>query len=213
MDWLKELLRKAGWDESKIDSLVGDVNKELPKHFVPKTQYNDQAEQRKKLEADLAERDTQLEGLKKSSGDSEALKQKIETLQAENKTAKEKYESDVKELSLNTAVKLALSGKVHDPDIVAGLLDKGKIELDESGGIKGGLDDQIKALQTSKAFLFVPEKGEEKGPQFRGTKPSEGSPEEKGGPGGGVDSVGARLGKQAAASNTNLEEARQGYFK
>jgi len=210
MDWLKELLKKAGLDESKVDSLVGDVNKELPKHFVPKAQYNDQAEQRKKLESDLAERDKQLEGLKKSSGDSEALKQQIEALQGENKAAKEKYESEMKELSLSTAVKLALAGKVHDPDIVTGLLDKTKIELDDAGGIKGGLDDQIKALQTSKAFLFVPEKGEEK-PQFRGTKPPEGSPEEKGG--SGEDLIGAKLGKQSAVGNTNLEEARQSYFK
>ncbi len=209
MDWLKELLKKAGLDESKIDSLVGDVNKELPKHFVPKAQYNDQAEQRKKLESDLAERDTQLEGLKKSSGDSEALKQKIETLQGENKAAKEKYESEMKELSLSTAVKLALSGKVHDPRIVLDQLDKTKIELDEAGGIKGGLDDQIKALQTSMAFLFIPEKGEEKGPQFRGTNPGQGSGEEKGGKSEG--GLGERLAKQAAANNAASQESP--YFK
>lgn len=180
MDWLRELLKKLGVEESTIDSIVTDVNKEIPKHFVPKTQYNDLAEQRKKLEKDLGERDSQLEELRKSAGASEALKQQIEKLQGENKTAKEQYEAEVKELRLGTAVKLALAGQVHDPDIVATLLDKSKIELDDAGAIKGGLDDQIKALRESKGFLFT-EKQEEKSPQFKGFRPADGKDKKDGG--------------------------------
>lgn len=180
MDWLRELLKKLGIEESTIDSIVTDVNKEIPKHFVPKTQYNDLAEQRKKLEKDLGERDGQLEELRKSAGASEALKQQIEKLQGENKTAKEQYEAEVKALRLGTAVKLALAGQVHDPDIVATLLDKSKIELDDAGAIKGGLDDQIKALRESKGFLFT-EKQEEKSPQFKGFRPADGNDKKDGG--------------------------------
>lgn len=180
MDWLRELLKKLGVEESMIDSIVTDVNKEIPKHFVPKTQYNDLAEQRKKLEKDLGERDGQLEELRKSADASEALKQQIEKLQGENKTAKEHYEAEVKELRLGTAVKLALAGQVHDPDIVATLLDKSKIELDDTGAIKGGLDDQIKALRESKGFLFT-EKQEEKSPQFKGFRPADGKDKKDGG--------------------------------
>ncbi|WP_455644295.1 phage scaffolding protein, partial [Paenibacillus lactis] len=57
MDWLKELLKNAGLDESKIDGLIGDVNKELPKHFVPKSQYNDVVDARKKAEKEVTDRD------------------------------------------------------------------------------------------------------------------------------------------------------------
>jgi chromosome segregation ATPase len=180
MEWLRELLKKLGVEESTIDSIVTDVNKEIPKHFVPKTQYNDLAEQRKKLEKDLGERDGQLEELRKSAGASEDLKQQIEKLQGDNKTAKEKYEAEVKELRLGTAVKLALAGQVHDPDIVATLLDKSKIELDDAGAVKGGLDDQIKALRESKGFLFT-EKPEEKSPQFKGFRPADGKDKKDGG--------------------------------
>ncbi|SDJ76639.1 phage scaffolding protein [Paenibacillus naphthalenovorans] len=175
MDWLKEMLKKAGLDESKLDETIGEINKELPKHFVPKSQYNDLSEARKKLETDLKDRDKQLDDLKKSAGDNAALKEQIEKLQTDNKAAKEKYEAEVKELRLNTAVKLVLSGKVHDPDIVAGLLDKTKIELDDAGSIKSGLEDQIKALQSSKAFLFVEKPDDKtKQPQFKGAKPADG---------------------------------------
>lgn len=197
MEWLKELLKNAGWDESKIDALVADVNKELPKHFVPKDKYNEVSEARKAAEQSVTERDKQLEQLKKETGDNKELQAKIEQLQGENKMAKEKYEADMKELRLGTAVKLSLAGKVHDPDIVTGLLDRTKIELDDNGNIKAGLDDQIKALQESKAFLFVPE---DKGGQFqfKGFKP----PETGGASGGGgKPSVGADFAKSANESS------------
>ena len=168
MDWLKELLKAAGVEESKIDGLIGDVNKEMPKHFVPKSQYNEVAEARKKAEKDVTDRDKQLEDLKKSGGDADALKAQIDKLQADNKTAKEQYESDLKELQLGNALKLALSGQVHDADLVTGLIDKTKIELGEDGSIKAGLEDQIKGLRESKAFLFAENK-----PTFKGTNPAD----------------------------------------
>lgn len=196
MDWLKELLKNASLDESKVDALIGDVNKELPKHFVPKSQYNDVVEARKKAEKEVTDRDKQLEDLKKSSGDAEALKQQIQKLQDDNKAAKEKYEAELKDLQLTGALKLALAGKVHDPDIVSSLLDKSKIELDEGGNIKAGLDDQIKALQTSKAFLFVPE--DDGKPKFKGFKPSETGG--AGGGGAGKSSLGADFAKAANES-------------
>ncbi|WP_378107212.1 phage scaffolding protein [Cohnella cellulosilytica] len=153
---VERALKKLGVAEADVDKIDAEVVKELPKHFVAKTQYTEVVEARKKAEKEVSDRDKQLEDLKKSSGDAAELTKKIETLQTENKAAKEKYEAEAKELRLGTAVKLALAGKVHDPDIVAGLLDKTKIELDDNGNIKTGLDDQIKALQTSKAFCLFP---------------------------------------------------------
>lgn len=54
------------------------------------------------------------------------------------------------------ALKLALKGKVHDAELVIDLIDKAKIELSDDGIISKGLDEQIKELQKSKSFLFVP---------------------------------------------------------
>ncbi|MBN2980126.1 phage scaffolding protein [Cohnella algarum] len=213
MDWLKELLKKLGVAESEVDKIDTEVAKELPKHFVPKTQYNDVVDARKKAEKEVSDRDKQLEDLKKSSGDAESLKQQIEKLQGENKTAKEKYEAEVKDLRLNTALKLALAGKAHDPDIVAGLIDKTKIELDDAGNVKAGLDDQLKGLQKDKAFLFVPE-GNDKGSsfQFRGAKPPEGG--NPSGGGGGKDDA-AEFGKRIAdfaKQNAATADAQKSYF-
>ncbi|WP_138496343.1 phage scaffolding protein [Paenibacillus pinistramenti] len=162
------------------------------KSFVPKARFDEINTAKKSAEDTLKDRDKQLEDLKKSAGDNETLKKQIETLQGENKATKEQYEAKVKDLQLTTAIKLALAGQAHDPDIVAGLLDKSKIELDDSGAVKGGLDDQVKALRESKGFLFAQK--EEAKPTFKGAKPPEG-----GGAGGsgGEASVGASFAKAA----------------
>lgn len=210
MDWLKELLKKLGVEESKLDEAVGEISKELPKHFVPKSQYNDLSETKKKLDKEVADRDKQIEDIKKSAGDNAALQEQITKLQDDNKVAKEKYEAEVKDLKLNTALKLSLTGQAHDPDIVASLIDKSKIELDDTGAVKGGLDDQLKVLRDSKAFLFV----EKSGNQFRGAKPPEGSGGAGGSGGGsGEEDIGKRLAEMNAKTNENLDKARDSYFE
>ncbi|MGG1598044.1 phage scaffolding protein [Paenibacillus naphthalenovorans] len=209
MDWLKELLKKAGFDESKLDELISEISKELPRHFIPKSQYNDLAEARKQLEADLKDRDKQLTDLKKNAGDNEELKKKIEQLEADNKAATERYEARIKDMAVSTAIKLAVAGQVHDPDLVAGLLDKTKIEIDENGNVKAGLDDQIKALRESKAFLFVEQKPAGQ-PKFKGASPADGS---GGGAGGGQKNPWSRehfnLTEQGRIIRENPELAKQ----
>lgn len=152
MDWLKELLKKLGITDTEIEKIDAEVRKELPLHFVPKDKYNEAAEAKKKAEKDVADRDKQIEELGKTAGLSEDLKKQIETLQTENKSAKEKYEADLKELQLTNAIKSALNGKVHDEGLVAGLFDKAKLVVD--GDKVVGLEEQLKGLQESKAFLF-----------------------------------------------------------
>jgi hypothetical protein len=153
MDWLKELLKKAGIEEAKLDSVIADVGKDLPKHFIPKDKYNEAAEAKKKLEADLQARDTQLEELKKAAGTSEVLKKQIETLQADNKKASEEWQSKVAKMQLDFALERALTtAKAKNPKTVKALLDMDKVKLD--GEQLLGLDEQLKAIQQSDAYLF-----------------------------------------------------------
>jgi len=153
MDWLKELLKKAGIEEEKVDSVIGDINKELPKYFIPKDKYNEVAEAKKKLETDIAERDKQLEQLKAAAGSNEELKKQIETLQAENKKAGEEWQAKVAQMQLDFAIEKALAAaKAKNPKAVKALLDLEKVKLD--GEQLLGLDDQLKELQKSDAYLF-----------------------------------------------------------
>lgn len=209
MEWLKELLKNAGIEESKIDEFVTEFNKEVPKHLIPKEKFNEVSEARRKAETDLAERDKQLETLSKDAGASEELKQQIEQLRADNQKAKEKYESEAKELQLKTALKLKLAGKVHENalDNVIAEFDKSKIVLDELGNIKEGFDDQEKSLRESKGFYFVPEKQE---PQFKGFKPFDGSSGK--GEGGNDNNIGKQLAAQNKQTGQDMAKAQANYF-
>lgn len=169
MEWIKTLLEKHT-KEGRLDTeaFMAAVKTEFPKNAVPKDTYNALAETKKKLEADIVDRDKQLEELKKTAGASEELTKQIEQLQADNKVAADKYAADLKDLTLTSAIMLALAGKVHDEGLVAGLVDKEKLVID--GDKVVGLEDQLKSLQEAKAFLFKPEgdgDGDKNKPGFR----------------------------------------------
>lgn len=210
----KEQFIALGLTEEQATKAAAASAEEL-KTYIPKARFDELNEVKKQAEKDRDTLTGQMEDLKKSAGASEELKKQIEKLQGENKTAKEKYEADIKALALTNALKLALTGKTHDPDIVANLMDRTKIELNEDGSIKAGLDEQLKSLKESKAFLFVEEKKDDGGFQFKGFKPVEGSDDKGKGGGSEGDKEGA-FGKRLAdfaKSNEGLDKARQTYFE
>lgn len=155
MEWLEKLLNEATDAEGKVDTaaFMAAVKKEFPDHAVPKSDFNTVSTAKKKLEDDIKARDRQLEDLKKENGGAEELQKQIKTLQEQNREAQKKYDADMKDLKLTNAIKVALAGKAQDEGIVAGLIDKGKLLLGEDGTV-AGLEEQVKALQESKAFLF-----------------------------------------------------------
>ena len=153
MDWLKELLKKAGIEEGKLDGTIADINKELPKYFIPKDKYNEAAEAKKKLEADIQERDKQLEELKKAAGSNEELKKQITDLQEANKKAGEEWQAKMAQMQLDFAIEKALAAaKAKNAKAVKALLDMEKVKLD--GEQLLGLDDQLKAIKESDPYLF-----------------------------------------------------------
>jgi hypothetical protein len=111
LDWLKTILGDA-----YSEGVDKKISTEIAKGFVIKSDYNQLSETKKSLEGVIAKRDKQLETLKAASGDSEALKKQIETLQGENKTAadtikdlQEKHTAELTERSFQDAVKSALT--------------------------------------------------------------------------------------------------------
>ena len=154
----KEQFIALGITEDLATKAATDSATEL-KSYIPKHRFEEVIEENKTLKSTVKEHEDSLDTLKKSTGDSEALKKQIETLQEDNKTKDGQYQKDLNELKLNNAIKLAIAGKVHDEDMTAGQFDKTKLILGDDGKVTG-LDDQLKGLQESKKFLFkdgVPE--------------------------------------------------------
>lgn len=200
MNWLKELLEKAVITDGvlDVDALMSAVNTEFPKHAVPKETYNDLSKAKKQLDLDLADRDKQLKDLGDTEGLSKKLKDQIDTLQNDNKEAKKKHEAEMKEVRLNSAIKLAIQGKVHDEDLAVGLINKEELVINDEGKVVG-LDDQLTGLKESKAFLFVEEKP---APEIKGAKPTPGDP-----PGTPPASVGSSFAQSANEQGKPVENS------
>lgn len=145
---LQEILKAKGLTDEDIDSVIG----EMKQNKIFTTSHENMDVRYPKLKADHDSLTTQhgeasklLEQLKAGTKDSEALQGKIATYEAEKKALQEQ----LKTTQIEAAVKVALLGaKAVDVDYLTyKLKEKGELELDEQGNIKG-IDDKLAGLKT-----------------------------------------------------------------
>lgn len=152
----KEQFIQLGLTEEQAKKCAEQSKMEL-KNYVAKQKFDEANSENEKLKESAKENEKALETLKKSAGNKEELTAQIEKLQEEAKETEKKHEQEMKEMKLNSAIKIALGGKVQDEEIVSGLINKEKLIVGEDGKVVG-LEEQVKALKESKAFLFKEEK-------------------------------------------------------
>ena len=118
----KEKLLEWGLTEEQATKVMEGLNGS----FVTKARFNEVNTELTNAKNTIKERDTQLETLKKSTGDTKALQDQITQLQADNANQKKAHEAELK------ALKISNDGTVK------------------------GLDDEVKKLVEGKdtAFLF-----------------------------------------------------------
>ncbi|MEQ6357876.1 phage scaffolding protein [Lysinibacillus sp. M3] len=189
----KEDLIAMGLSEEHADAVVGKYGT-----MIPKERFDEVNNAKKTLEDQVENHETQLKDLQDKAKGNEDLQKTITDLQQANETAKTEYEQQLKNERMNAALKLSLHSKVHDVDLVAGLIDKTTIELSKDGKVNKGLDEQLKSLQESKSFLFVPEKQQ---PTFKGWNPAGAT--DNGAGASGVGSNFAKMANEKSSSDTN----------
>lgn len=148
----REFLEGLGLEKEVIDKIMTENGNDINK---AKSDYDEMKIQLNTANNTIKERDKQIESLKKV--DAEALQAEITKLQEENKEATKKYQSDLKDIKLTNAIKLAIAGKVHDEDMAASLFDKSKLVLTDEGKV-AGLDEQLEVIKKDKGFLFKTDK-------------------------------------------------------
>lgn len=139
---------------------AADASAEELKGFVPKTRFDEVNEEKKNLQTAKKKAEDDLEELKKTAGDNEALTKQITDLQNAAKQKDTEYAEQIKSMKLMNAVRIGITD-AQDADLVAGLIDQKKLILGDDGKVTG-LDEQLKALRESKPFLFK-EKEQDKG--------------------------------------------------
>jgi len=124
------------------------------------------------LKTQISDRDKQLDTIKASTGDAEAMKQQIVDLQAENTKTKETHESEMSQLKVDFAVEKALTGaNAKNVKTVKPLLDLTDAKLDKDGNVKG-LQEQIDKLVADDGTKFLFEAQQSQNQQnFKGFQP------------------------------------------
>ena len=177
------------------------------KGYIPKTRFDEVNEEKKNLQTAKKKAEDDLEELKKTAGDNEALTKQITDLQEAAKQKDTEYAQQLKALKLTNAVRLGITD-AQDADLVAGLVDQTKLILGDDGKVTG-LEEQLKALRESKPFLFKAKEQDKGGKHGAGF--SVGST--KGGnAGGGVGGDGDKQlsMKEAIAAKLNAQQNAAG---
>ncbi len=101
----------------------------------------------------IADRDKQLATLAKSAGDNEDLKNQIQKLQNDNKTALEDAEKKVAKAQYDSALEIALAKSgAKSTKALRGLLDMDSIKFEN--GTLTGFDEQLTAIKAENDYLF-----------------------------------------------------------
>ena len=165
----KENLLEWGLTEEQANKVMEGLNGS----FVTKSRFNEVNTELTNAKNTIKERDTQLETLKKSTGDTKALQDQITQLQTDNANQKKAHEAELKALKISNAVDMALTGaKAKNNTAVKALMADflAKAELADDGTVKG-LGDEIKKLVDGQDTAFLFEKST--GTKFKGAKSAE----------------------------------------
>lgn len=151
---LQEILKAKGLDDEAIESVIGEMKQN--KIFTASEENLDIRYKKLKDDHDTlttahGESTKLIEQLKAGTKNNEALQGKITTYESTISQLQEQ----LKQTQLEAAIKVALLGaKVTDVDYLTfQLKQKGELELDEQGNIKG-IDDKLAGLKTQFPAFF-----------------------------------------------------------
>ncbi len=135
LEWLKTIL-----GEKYTPEIDAKVTEEIGKGYTAKADLDAAKSELTAVKASLKERDGQLEALKKETGDTAALTQRITQLQAENLQKDKDHAAQLRQLRLDNAVSKALTeAKAINPATVTPLLADflEKAQIGEDGSVAG----------------------------------------------------------------------------
>ena len=156
---MKDKLIKLGLTDELAQKVVDNFGDVIDGIYVSKERFNEVNNELKSAKDTIKERDTQLEKLQNDNDSNEELKKQIADLKKANADAAKEAENKLNAERKSNAVKLELSGKVHNVSVAMSLLKMDDIVMTEDGKVKSGLNEQLKDLQKSDSYLFITDNG------------------------------------------------------
>lgn len=145
---LQEILKAKGLDDATIESVLGEMKQNkifTTEHENMDIRYPKLKTDHENLTAQHGESTKLIEQMKKDAQGNESLQGKITTYESTIMN----LQTQLKQTQLDAAIKVALLGaKASDVEYMTfKLKEKGELELDEHGNIKG-IDDKLAGLKT-----------------------------------------------------------------
>lgn len=160
-------LSGKGKDGKDVDLVVGNDGS-----FVPADKYEGEKRRATSAESALKSAADAVKSLG-GSGDPSKLGDDVTAVKGTLDTLKGEHKKEIAKIQKDTALRMALSGLVHDPSDVMGLLDTAKIEVGEDGSLKTDLTEFIKPIQERKPYLFKEHKKKPEQQPLKGAQPAQ----------------------------------------
>ncbi|MBN6091263.1 phage scaffolding protein [Staphylococcus saprophyticus] len=146
----REFLRNLGLDDKIIEKIIDKHHNSLKDSKDNAKSIQNELD---KANEEISKRDKQITDLESKVDDKEALEKQLE----ENKNTNAEYESKMKELRLDNAIKVAVAKDAVNADHVLKLIDKEGLELQDDGTVKG-LDKRLESFKEENTHLFGADK-------------------------------------------------------
>lgn len=159
-------LKGKGKDGKDVDLVIGNDGS-----FVPADKYNGANSGKTSAENALKAAAEALKAIG-GTGDPAKIADDVKNAQTTIANLQATHDAEIKKISKNAALRMALNGKVHDPSDIIGLLDLDKIDVDDTGSLKTDLEGLLKPIKETKAYLFK-EESKPGAPDIKGAKPAE----------------------------------------
>lgn len=139
----------------ELATKAAEASKKELEGYVEKSKLDLANSEKETLTAQVKEHTKQLDALKKTAGDNDALKKQIEELQDASKKAKGEYDSKIRQMRIDYAVDAALTtAKAKNIIATKALLKLDELEVDDDGKVKG-IEKQLKKLTETEDTKFL----------------------------------------------------------
>lgn len=140
------------------EKLIEEINLEVGKNFVPRSDFNAKNEELKQTTKELEEREKKIEALSTTEADRDSLIKTIEQLKADNKETAERFTEEMKELRIANAIEREVASIANSDaiDLIPKLINKETLILNDDGSVLG-LKEQIDNLKEQRKSLFKSE--------------------------------------------------------
>jgi len=155
MEFMQEILNEYITEEEKLKEAVDKLDKENPKHFIPKAKFNDVNEELKVTKEQLASNKKLVDELSNKAESVEEYESQLKTWKTKyddlEKTSQEKISNITKKTQLK---EFLLENNAHK-DALDLLIDKYSEEVEVDGDSIKDADKLIERIKEERSGLFI----------------------------------------------------------